>query len=104
MKLFLTLTLVENNLDIKPKAGGAPDSYVPFDLDNFSDSLVVATALKAIEQSDVVHVQIEAKEGVKLGGVLKVFNLLLKFKGDVSVHFNGSHRQIENMTKRFPKS
>ncbi|MEM1405190.1 MAG: hypothetical protein AAGG59_00335 [Bacteroidota bacterium] len=104
MKLFLTLTFVENNLDIRPKAGDAPDGYIPFDLDNFSDSLVVATAIKAIEQSDIVHVQIEAKEGAKLGGVLKVFNLLLKSRRDVRIHFNGSHRQIENMIKRFPNS
>ena len=51
-------------------------------------------------QSDSIRLQIKAVEGVKLGGVLKVFNTLVKYKGKLAVKFEGSHKQLEKMLLR----
>lgn len=100
MNLLLGIKLVNDILRLTPESRNVPDGYTLFDLDNFSDGLVVSTALKAIEQSDEIHFEVSAEPESKLGPTLKVINALLKFKGPLKIVFKGEHQQLEKMLKQ----
>lgn len=104
MHLFLLVKLVENSLDLVPEKHEVPEGYTLFDLDNFSEDVVIATAIRAIAESKIIHLEIHAIEGAKLGAVLKIMNKLIKFEGQFTLGFKGHHTQIEKMLKRLPTS
>lgn len=102
MRLFLSILFIKGPQEFVPYNTDTPEGYALCDLDNFSDDMVVSTALRAIQESDVIHLRVRAKHGAKLGGILKIFNALVKFKGDLKVSFEGSNERIESMLKRLP--
>ncbi|MEM9856498.1 MAG: hypothetical protein AAF843_04055 [Bacteroidota bacterium] len=104
MKLCLYVTLAKSYLDVLPHQESISHDITYFDLDNFSDDLVISTVIKALSKFDSIHLVIKAVEGVKLGGVLKMFNALISYDGALSVSVEGKHKVIENMIKRLPVS
>ncbi|MEM6522695.1 MAG: hypothetical protein AAGF85_12760 [Bacteroidota bacterium] len=104
MDLILVITLIEDHLSLKPETHTVPHGATFFDIDNFSDDLVISTAIRAISESNSIRLEVRAMEGAKLGGVLKVINTLVKYSGDLKMSFSGSHLQLQKMLSRLPAS
>lgn len=101
MYLLLVIKLVKDALELTPELWKVPEGYTLFDIDNFSDSLVVSTALRAIQESEQVRVKIYAEEDAQLGATLKILTALLRYKGKLEVIVTGKHEQLERMVKKF---
>ena len=100
MNLFLTLHLQQDPLAFAPYSWEI-EGVSSFDIDNFSDDLVVGTAIKALQQAGKIVVLIEARDHGSLGAVLKVFNALVRIEVPVLFIHNGSHPVLQNMLNRF---
>ncbi len=64
MNLFLTLYLIQDKHQFIPGVIQSPVGYTAFNLDNFSEDLVVNTAVKAVELADKIVLFIEAEPNV----------------------------------------
>ncbi|MEM7108633.1 MAG: hypothetical protein AAF519_10445 [Bacteroidota bacterium] len=104
INLYLIVNLIEDPIGFTVHSPNKPDGFTLYDLDNYSDGLVISTALRAISESQSIKLEIRAVDGVKLGAVLKIFNALIKYKGDLQVSFTGNHSQVEKMLRRLPIS
>ncbi len=100
MNFFLTLHLVKDKYQLIPHNVDFPEGYAHFDLDNFSDDLVVATAIKAVQCARTIVVLIQARSEAPLGIVIKLLNALVKSPVELTVIFNGDHSQLEKMLPR----
>ena len=100
MNLFLTLHLQEDPLAFVPSSWDS-EGVSSFDIDNFSDDLVVGTAIKALQQAEKIVVLVEARDHGALGAVLKVFNALTRIEVPILFIHNGGHPVLQNMLNRF---
>ena len=79
----------------------APEFYY-FGLDNHSETPVVHTALKAIDEAEYMLVIIEAEPAIPPGPVLKVVKKLATLKNNVfTVVCKGHHQLISKMERGF---
>ena len=75
-----------------------PDFYW-YDLDNFSEGVVVDYALQMLQQAQNILLIIKAEPNSPLGGILKIIPQLHRSKSQIKVIFQGDHAQLQKMLK-----
>ncbi len=105
--LLLYIQLVEDLAEIRfanPMLPYLPANAVGltcYDLDNFSDGLVIQYAQKLITQADSIVVGIEAKPQAKLQGVGNLLSRLADKQASVSLFYLGENESLIRLLSIF---
>lgn len=100
MHLYLHIRISSEKLHFAPPLVNVHgvDTY---DLDNFSEAVVINTCIQAIERTSKLFVVIEAKENIGLGGIGKILNKIAQLKIPYQITYHGNHSMLNKMLTRF---
>lgn len=101
MRLFLHIKITSNQYQFSTPPVQLKGDVKYFDIDNFSDSVTINTALKALDRTDKLFVFLEAVDNNAIGGITKVLNRLVKLDILNRMIYNGNHLALDKMISRF---
>ena len=80
---------------------GLSADFVTYDIDNYSESLILNQLKVAISNATEIFVLVDAESGANLGGVGNIISILADQSSKVRIRLEGSHTILEKYLSVF---